>query len=300
MKAGVQRLKRNERCEWLNDLNSSGSGLRQQFLHFPHRLLDPDHNGASDDAMADIELDDLGNFCDWENILVIEAMAGVDLDTQALRQSRCRGNRFPLPLTGTAANIAISSGVDFNRVCAGFARSLDLGSIGIDEQAHMNTAVLQAGNGVHDLYPVRDHVETALGGELLSLFRHKARVVRTQLFGKSHHRRRNGHFQIELGCDSLAQPFDVVILNMPAIFAQMNGNAVRAGLFGERRGFKRIGSYGTARLAHGCHMIDIDAEPHSRLLADLRANLTGDIFRHGADLFFFLAFQHHPREQLRT
>jgi hypothetical protein len=40
----------------------------------------------------------------------------------------------------------------------------------------------------------------------------------------------------------------------------MDGDAARAALLGEKRGFDRIGNVDTARLSDGSDVIDIDAE----------------------------------------
>jgi hypothetical protein len=34
----------------------------KEFFHLPHRLFDADHNGARDNAVTDVELDDFRNF----------------------------------------------------------------------------------------------------------------------------------------------------------------------------------------------------------------------------------------------
>jgi hypothetical protein len=47
---------------------------------------------------------------------------------------------------------------------------------------------------------------------------------------------------------------------MPAIFAQMYGDAVGAGFLGQERGCYRIGDFRAARLAHRRHVIDVDSQ----------------------------------------
>ena len=48
---------------------------------------------------------------------------------------------------------------------------------------------------------------------------------------------------------------------MAAVFAEVGGDAVGAGLGGEDRGADRIGKVAAARVPDGRDMVDIDAEP---------------------------------------
>jgi hypothetical protein len=46
---------------------------------------------------------------------------------------------------------------------------------------------------------------------------------------------------------------------MTAIFAQVYGNAIGTGLFGDKRRLYRVGILRAARITHGGHVIDINA-----------------------------------------
>ena len=63
-------------------------------------------------------------------------------------------------------------------------------------------------------------------------------------------------------CTAGREPLDVVILDVPAVLAQMHRDAVRAGRLAEARGLERIGLVGAARLPNGGDVIDVDVEPH--------------------------------------
>ena len=58
-----------------------------------------------------------------------------------------------------------------------------------------------------------------------------------------------------------AQDLHVAVLDVPPVLAQVDGDAVGAGQFGQRRGGHRVGLADPARLAHGGHMIDVDSQP---------------------------------------
>ena len=63
---------------------------------------------------------------------------------------------------------------------------------------------------------------------------------------------------------ALLQPRDIVVGNMPAVFAQMRGDAVGAGRLRQDGGAHRIGIVAAARIAHGGDVIDVDAEAQAR------------------------------------
>ena len=71
---------------------------------------------------------------------------------------------------------------------------------------------------------------------------------------------RAGHFQVELHGDRLAEHAQVAVLNMAAIFAQMQRDAVGAAQFGQGRGPDRVGLVRAAGLAQRRYVVDIDAE----------------------------------------
>ena len=49
-----------------------------------------------------------------------------------------------------------------------------------------------------------------------------------------------GHFEVEAGFEDLAELADVAILHVPAVFAQVGGDAVGAGGFADERRFDRV------------------------------------------------------------
>ena len=68
------------------------------------------------------------------------------------------------------------------------------------------------------------------------------------------------HFEIHAGLQRLAHHRDVAILDVPAILAQMQRDAVGAGLLGEKRRVQRIRIAGAARLAQRRHVINVHAQ----------------------------------------
>ena len=81
-------------------------------------------------------------------------------------------------------------------------------------------------------------VQSAFGGDLAFLFRHKCGLIRAKLEGYPNHFGSCGHFQIQPGRHRLAQPAHIAVLNMPAVSAQVDRDAVGSGQFGQNgRGY---------------------------------------------------------------
>jgi len=72
-------------------------------------------------------------------------------------------------------------------------------------------------------------------------FRHETNLVGVNLLGNRDNLRHVGHFEIEARANGLADQSNIAILNVPAIFPQMNRNAVRAGKLDFRRCPNRVG-----------------------------------------------------------
>jgi hypothetical protein len=68
------------------------------------------------------------------------------------------------------------------------------------------------------------------------------------------------HLQIHRDAGAGAQPPDVLLLNMPPVFPQMNGDAFRAASHAEFRRFCRVRVRRSPGLPQGGDVIDIHTE----------------------------------------
>ena len=59
-----------------------------------------------------------------------------------------------------------------------------------------------------------------------------------------------GHLQVEARLHDLAQDLDVAVLDVPAVRAQVDGDAVGAAELGQHGGLHGVGLRGPPRLAH--------------------------------------------------
>ena len=85
--------------------------------------------------------------------------------------------------------------------------------------------------------------------------------MRLDAQGDVEHLRGRGHFEVQRPGNLALQPHHIVVMNVPAIFAQMGGDAVGPRLDREQRRAYRIGQRAAACVAHGRDMIDVDAKP---------------------------------------
>ncbi|MNT22269.1 hypothetical protein D3C72_1576480 [compost metagenome] len=139
----------------------------------------------------------------------------------------------------------------------GIERGLDLLAVRIDEDRHPAAGGRQLAGEVAHLVKVADHVEAALGGHFFALFRHQAHVFRLHAQRVGQHLVGQRHFQVHARLDHAAHGVDIVVLDMAAVFTQMQRDQVGTAGFGHQRRFDRAGETGTARLAQRRHMIDV-------------------------------------------
>ena len=170
------------------------------------------------------------------------------------------GNAAQLDRAGLAGQMGIGAGVKFDHGRAKLDRGLDLGGVGLDEQADADAGI---GEGADDRAQHRDlagGVQAALGRALLALFRHDAGGMRLVLEGDAQHFLRRRHFQVQRHVERRHQHRDILVADMAAILAQMRGDAVGAGLHRQQRGLDRIGMFAAPRVADRRHMVDIDPQ----------------------------------------
>src|SRR5438132_13302094 len=81
------------------------------------------------------------------------------------------------------------------------------------------------------------------------------------IHGDADHLIRRRHFEVELALDDFAQEAQVAILDVAAIFPQMDDDAIRSAQFRQHRGGDGLRLFAPACLAQGRHVIYVDAQP---------------------------------------
>src|SRR5690606_30772325 len=137
---------------------------------------------------------------------------------------------------------------------------LDLGGVRIDEQGYADAGLLQLPHRRPDLFQMAQNVQTAFGGQLGPMLGHQADIVRLDAAGDVQHLRGDGAFQIHAGAQNRPHIEDIGVLDVAPVFAQMQGDQVRPGVFCPQGGLDGIGISGETLLAQRCNVVDIDAQ----------------------------------------
>ncbi len=114
-------------------------------------------------------------------------------------------------------------------------------------------------------------VEPALGGDLLAPLGHQAGGVRPVRQGDAQHLLGDRHLQVQRLAAPAAerrQLVDVGVGDVPAILAQVGGDAVGAGGDGHLGRAQRLGIGLAAGVPDGRHVVDVDAEADAAGQAD--------------------------------
>lgn len=104
------------------------------------------------------------------------------------------------------------------------------------------------------------HFQPALGGAFLTLFRHDTDGVGFVAQRDGLHLIGGGHFEIQRHGEIGHERLNIGIRDVTAIFAQVRGDAVGPGLFGQFRGPHRVRVGGATRVAHGRDVINVHPE----------------------------------------
>jgi hypothetical protein len=107
------------------------------------------------------------------------------------------------------------------------------------------------------------HVEAALGGDFLARFRHQAAILRQDALAIRIISSVTAISRFMRVCSASRITRHVAILDVAPILAQMQRDAVGAGLLGEQRRLQRIGVSAAPRLAQRRDMIDVHAQVDS-------------------------------------
>ena len=106
----------------------------------------------------------------------------------------------------------------------------------------------------------RDQIKAPFGGHFFATFGHQHHGVRLGGDRDLDHLWCSGHLQVEFDVHQLPKPPNVFVLDVTAIFAQMDGDAVGTPKMGLGRRPDGIGLPRPPGLADGGHMVDVDTK----------------------------------------
>ena len=150
-----------ERMKWA--VACSGTGLGHQFLHFTNRLNESDHDRTGDNAVADVEFDDFGEFGQSFDVFIGQAMAGAYAEPEFVCEFCRMSNSVKLlVLFFGAFRVGVSSRVQFDIRRADFMSGLDLIQAGFNEQTRRNPAIPQQIDNFLDPFAVVGDIQATL------------------------------------------------------------------------------------------------------------------------------------------
>ena len=209
----------------------------------------------------------MGDGEEFADVLVVQAVAGVDSEAQCVRLPRAFDEAVQFVAAGFPCSVGEGAGVELNVFGLQCGGGLDLVRIGVDEEADHCADVVEFGDRVGQGDAVSDAIESTFGGYFVAVFGNETSVVWFDLECDRHDFGGVAHFKIKLGLERFFQPEDVAVLDVAAVLAKVGGDAVGAGLFGDEGGGDRVGFDQDAlritrvtRLTQGGGVVDVDAE----------------------------------------
>lgn len=156
------------------------------------------------------------------------------------------------------------AGMQFDELASDLRGGIDLFPVWRNKQAHVYAGVIHPFARFSKRLPVARGIQSTFGCYFAATFGNQAHDVRFDIQRDGNDFRRVGHLEVEPGFDLISQLMDIAIQDMPPVFAQMSGDAMRASSLAYQRGcdgirFTHLAS-GVPRLPHSGYVIDINAE----------------------------------------
>ena len=217
--------------------------------------------------MADVQFHQVRHLPQRGKVLIIQAVAGVDLQPQVVRLSRGGPPtfQFPRPFPFAVEILRERAGVQFNELAAGTRRRLNLRGVGGDEKAGARRFPGRSTSSASPPERVMiGHIQSPFGGDFGPPFRHQANDVRFDLQRDLDDFRGAGHFKVEPGLStwrSLRMSRSCICRRSSRKCAVMPW--ARGGFANQRR-LNRVRlaavQSAIARLAQRRNVVDIDAQ----------------------------------------
>ena len=223
-----------------------GDALGDGLAHPRDRLRQASEDRLANDKVPDIQLPHLRQGSEVCGGFVVEAMACVDFDARLGGEPgrACEPFEFALGCGGIAGQprFAILPRVKLHNRRPELNGGVDLPGLGIDEERDPDASIQEAPHHRRERVMAARRVEPALGGNLLPALRHDAAGVRPGADRDGGHFLRRRHLKVERRVDLRHDPADILVADVPAVLAQMRGNAIGARLDGNLRRADRIGT----------------------------------------------------------
>ncbi len=229
-----------------------------------------------------------------DDVNVVDAVPGVDDEFFALRELGSVDQAGEFGFLSFAEGVSEGAGVEFDHFGAQLSGRFDLAMLGVNEKADADAGGLQSLDGGFEGAAMFDAVEAPFRGDFLAVFGDEADVVGLDAKGEVEDFLGVAHFEVELRHEAVAELANVLVLDVAAVGAEVDGNAMCPGAFASGSSFEearlRIGMRehgGIAGLPKGGHVVDVDAEFHGKSSV---AQNGEDIRKKFADVSVFASF----------
>jgi hypothetical protein len=166
--------------------------------------------------------------------------------------------------TLSVKGMRVGTGMNLTDLGSDPSSRLDLPGVCVDKHTGHDASLGEFANGSTNPFTTSCQlscdIQATLSRYLMAALRHEHRHLGLEGARNPNHLVSSGHLEIELNVREVAQTAHILILNMAAILAQMDGNAVSATEMGLDRSPNGIGLIGSSSLPHRRDVIDIDTE----------------------------------------
>jgi len=227
-------------------------------------LAHSEFQSARDDREPDVQLLHVRQSGDGTDVLVVEAVAGVD--AEPVIASVDRGGPEPRELVKLprAERVGVASGVELDEDGLGLGGRANLAQIRIDEEADFDAGVREGGNRAREPSTFRDDIESAFGGHLVAILGNDAHGVGANPASERDDFTLEARLEVQARRDLGAQAAHVLVLDVSTVLAQVARDPLRAGLLRDERPADRIGDRFPTGLPQGRDVIDVDVESGHR------------------------------------
>jgi hypothetical protein len=186
-------------------------------------------------------------------------MAGVHRESNL--DADTRGGAKGLDSLRIARAMRVPAGVQLYRTSAELTRPFDGADVRGYEEARADSGRREPGQAFREAAPIGGNVQPTLSRDLLSPLWNERHLVWPKPLGDRQHLVGAGHLKVEHGTDLPCQTLDIVVLDVPAVLAEVSRDAVGAGALTQRGCVDRVRLSAPPRLTDCGHVIDVDVEP---------------------------------------
>src|SRR5262245_9932919 len=210
--------------------------------------------------MSDVQLAHVRDAGNGLDVVIIQAVPRMQVHTQVANELAGVRQCDKLLVLRRSASQGILASMQLDSLNAELPGELNLPRIGIEKQADRNPGSAQLLNGFGGGCPVSDDIQAAFSGYFFAAFGYESGLIRFDLAGDAHDFGSHRQLQVQLDRHRLAQEQQVAILNMPAVFAEVNRDPVRSAQLGQHGSRDWVRLIGLARLPESRDVVDVNAK----------------------------------------